>query len=248
MSATLLILIPVGLATGVLGTVSGAGSLLSFPILLALGYSPLEANTTNTVGMVLTNVGASFGFQREIRNRRHLALGLTCVGAAGGLLGALLLLWLGNAVFKALVPWLLLFASALVLMRPLLLRSFARGLGSRRHHWMAVTTTVVASVYGGYFGAGMGIMLVGAFGVLLGGRFHEAIALKSIVALAANLVAVAVFMLWAPVAYPAAAVLGASTIAGGYVGSHVARHLPDRLLQGAAVCVGVASAVYAARR
>lgn len=251
----LLLLTGVGLITGVLNTVAGGGSLLSFPALLALGYPPLVANVTNTVGVFPSSVGGAIGYHRELRGQAGRWLLLAAVCTAGSLLGAWLLLVLPASTFEAAVPALIASASLLVLVQPWLTRTLPRlgGAGGRAavslwRRWPLLLAVLAISIYGGYFGAAMGVLLIGVLGLFLRDSLQRINALKNSLTAVVNGVAAVAFMFLGPVVWSAALVLGVSTVLGGGLGALIARRLSDRALRLAVVLVGLAAAVYSAVR
>jgi uncharacterized membrane protein YfcA len=265
----LLLLSGIGLTTGVLNTVAGGGSLLSFPALLALGYPPLIANVTNTVGVFPSSVGGAVGYRRELEGQARRWLLLAAVCTAGSLLGAWLLLVLPESTFEAAVPVLIGVASLLVLVQPWLARSLPRLRRARARtgsapgaqatpgaapptplwrHWPLLLTVLAISVYGGYFGAAMGVLLIGVLGLFLGGSLQRTNALKNSLTATVNGVAAVAFLFLGPVVWSVALVLGVSTVLGGMAGALIARRLSDRALRLAVVLIGLGAAVYSAIR
>ncbi|MFB8282646.1 sulfite exporter TauE/SafE family protein [Nocardia colli] len=243
MNLGVLLLVPLGFVCGVVASTAGSPSLLSFPVLLAAGYSPVQANVTNTVGMVMpTTLGGSLGYRDKLREEGHTALGLAVAGGLGGTLGSGLLLLLGERVFQAVIPSLLVGAAALVLVGPWMVRRVARTDDPVDRPRAAIVVTFLLSIYGGYFGAGVGPLLVSGYVTTLAGGIQRSNALKVMVVLAVNSTATILFALYGPVDWLAVAALAVSSIAGGYMGSHIARRLPDPLLRG----VVAASALIAA--
>jgi hypothetical protein len=251
----LLLLTGVGLITGVLNTVAGGGSLLSFPALLALGYPPLVANVTNTVGVFPSSVGGAIGYRRELRGQAGRWVLLAAICTAGSLLGAWLLLVLPASTFEAAVPALIGIASLLVLVQPSLTRALPR-LGeavgraavSLWRRWPLLLAVLAISIYGGYFGAAMGVLLIGVLGLFLRDSLQRINALKNSLSAVVNGIAAVAFMFLGPVVWSVALVLGVSTVLGGVSGALIARRLSDRALRLAVVLVGLAAAVYSAVR
>jgi hypothetical protein len=252
-AARLLLLVGVGLVTGVLNSIAGGGSLLSFPVLLALGYPPLTANVTNTVGVFPSSTGAAFGYRRELKGQagRFALLAAVCVG--GSLLGAWLLLVLPESTFEAAVPALIALASLLVLVQPWLQRSLARRRRSGAEtslwrRWPVLLVTLAISTYGGYFGAAMGVLFIATLGLFLRDSLQRVNALKNTLTAVVNGTAAVAFMFLGPVVWSVALALGASTAVGGVAGARLARRLSDRVLRLAVVLIGLAAAVYSAIR
>ena len=252
-AARLLLLVGVGLVTGVLNSIAGGGSLLSFPVLLALGYPPLTANVTNTVGVFPSSTGAAFGYRRELKGQAGRFALLAAVCIAGSLLGAWLLLVLPESTFEATVPALIALASLLVLVQPWLQRSLARRRRSGAEtslwrRWPVLLMTLAISTYGGYFGAAMGVLFIATLGLFLRDSLQRVNALKNTLTAVVNGTAAVAFMFLGPVVWSVALTLGASTAVGGVAGARLARRLSDRALRLAVVLIGLAAAVYSAIR
>ncbi|MHB8340438.1 MAG: sulfite exporter TauE/SafE family protein [Mycobacteriales bacterium] len=243
-----------GLVAGAVNTIVGSGSLLTFPTLLALGYSPLAANVSNTAGLVLGSVSGAVGYRPELagQGRRLAVLAVPC--ALGGLTGAVALLVLPAGVFGAVVPALILGACALVALQPWLTRRLAARRAreapgaapgdSRDRVGRGVLVGVfLASVYGGYFGAAIGVILIGLFGLLLDSDLQRSNAAKNVVAAIANAVATVLFAFLAPVSWPVVGLLAGSSVVGGQIGARLGRRLAPRALRAAVVVVGVGVAV-----
>ncbi len=237
-----------GLAAGILTSTVGVASLVSFPVLLAIGLPPVVANTSNTIGMAPAGVSGSFGYRRELRERPAVTRIVLVTSAAGAAIGAALLLGLPSRSFEVVVPWLILGTCLLVGVQPRL-KAWAR---SRRPGPAADDGVVspvtrlmatVTGVYGGYFGAGSGVMMLAVLGQGTSLEFRMLNALKTFAVMVANLVATVVFVLMAPVDWQAVLVLAAGSVVGGYFGSHLGRRLPEALLRSLVVVAGVTAAI-----
>ncbi|HET9050474.1 MAG TPA: sulfite exporter TauE/SafE family protein [Candidatus Dormibacteraeota bacterium] len=253
---TTLVLLVAGFVAGSVNSVAGGGSLLTFPTLLALGYPALQANVTNTVGVFPGNLGGVTGYRRELAGQRDILVRCFAAGMAGSVLGSALLLHTSEAAFRRVVPWLIVVASAVVLMQPLLTRRLRAMLGARggegagrRGAGLAAPAAVgILSVYGGYFGAAVGVMLIAALVLFHVDTLQRINALKTALTLAVNGTSSLVFAFFAPVAWGPAATIATGTIAGGYAGAGLARRLPDTGLRAAMVAIGVTAAVVVAVR
>lgn len=234
-----------GVACGTINTVVGSGTLVTFPVLLALGYSPLVANVSNTVALVPGGASGVVGYRRELEGQRRRVAVLGAAALVGGLVGAALLLELPPSAFKKAVPVLILVACVLVLLQPLVRRVVeARGRGGTEHGgWVVRIGVFLNAIYGGYFGAAQGVVLMSLLGTALRDSLQRLNALKNVLALSANLAAAVVYAVAAPVSWPIAGVLTAGTIVGGYVGAKIGRRLPPRVLRGLIVLIGVVAAV-----
>ncbi|TCC57434.1 sulfite exporter TauE/SafE family protein [Kribbella pittospori] len=244
-----LVVVAAGLGAGLLTSTVGVASLISFPVLIALGIPPVVANASNTVGLLPGALSGSIGYRRELREvpRPHtIAVVLTCaIGAIGG---AALLLALPADVFAAAAPWLILFTCLIVGVQPWIstwLRSRHEQPAGERTRMSPATTFFAAltGVYGGYFGAGAGVMMMAVLGLGLDLELRIVNALKTLALLAANLVASVIFVFVADLNLTAAALLAAGSVVGGYVGSHIGRRLPSGLLRALIVLAGIIAAV-----
>lgn len=240
-------LLGAGLAAGIVSSSIGAASLISFPILLATGLPPVVANATNSVGLVPAGIGGAYGYRRELAAHPMLVRWVLGTSAAGAVLGAALLLMLSSSVFEAIVPWLILFASALVGTQPLisrwaLRRALAKGRTPvHREHMSPVVKGVatVMGVYGGYFGAGQGVMMVAFLALGLDIELRVINALKTLAVFGANIAASVVFIAVAELDWTAVALLGVGSVVGGYVGALIGRRLPPVLFRVLVVAMGV---------
>ena len=242
------IVLVTGLGSGILTSTVGVASLLSFPVLLAVGLPPVVANASNTVGLTPGAFSGSIGYRHELREfpRATGVVLLTCaVGAVGG---AVLLLALPAAVFEGVVPWLILGTCLLVGVQPRLsawLRTRRGDEGRERLHVSPVTGAfaTLTGVYGGYFGAGSGVMMLAVLGLGTDLPFRVANALKTLAVLAANLVASVIFVFAADIDWRAIVLLALGSVPGGYIGARVGRTLPPALLRAGIVVAGLAGAV-----
>ncbi|MDP8976981.1 MAG: sulfite exporter TauE/SafE family protein [Actinomycetota bacterium] len=229
---------------GTVNTIAGSGTLVSFPALLAVGFPPLVANVSNSVGLVPGSVSGAVAYRRELSGQRARGLRLAGPAFLGGLAGAALLLALPPGVFEAVVPALVAISSILVLAQPRLRRYLQAGEGTARGGVALTVSVFLTSVYGGYFGAAQGVLLLGVLGLLLGDNLQRLNAMKNVLAATVNGVAGGVYLLLAPVAWPAALVLAASSIVGGQVGGHVGRRIPETGLRVVVGAVGLGAAVW----
>jgi len=238
-----------GLGAGVLTSTVGVASLLSFPVLLAVGLPPVTANASNTVGMTPAGLSGSWGYRRELGEHPRVtaAVALTC--AVGSVAGAALLLRLPSGVFEAVVPWLILGTCLLVGAQPRISRWLRARHGEEapapRTTMSPVTTAfaVLTGVYGGYFGAGSGVMMMAVLGLGLDLDLRVVNALKTLAVMAANVVATLVFVVVADLDWAAVGLLALGSVGGGYVGARIGRLLPAPLLRGLVVLAGVVAAV-----
>ena len=242
-AADVVLLAAAGVVTGAINAVAGGGSLVSFPALLATGYGPLVANVTNLIATLPGYVSAAASSHPDLAGQGPRVRALSAAAAAGAVVGTTLLLIGPENLFATLAPWLVLLACALLALQPVVSRWVTR---AHPHHpapTRLVATVGVASVYGGYFGAGLGIVLLAAMALALDEDLRQINAVKQMLSLtiaAVSAVAVAVF---GPVAWSAALLVGAGTLVGGRVGVGVARRLPEPVLRGAVIALGVTVAV-----
>ena len=230
-----------GLLAGAVNAVAGGGTLLTFPALLASGLGPVTANITSSVGLLAGYAGGSVAYRRELAAQRERARSLVVVSVLGGIAGAVLLLLTPPAAFRAVVPYLVLLSCALLAAQPWL----ARALGERPHgspdlHWGVRAGVGVSAVYGSYFGAGLGVLLLAVLGILVADDLQRLNALKGVLSFVVNVVGVLVFLASGQVAWLAAAILAVTSYAGATVGVGVARRLSPTVMRAAVVTLGTA--------
>ena len=243
-----LVVLAAGLGAGVLSSTVGVASLLSFPTLVALGLPPVTANVSNTLGLIPGGLGGVVGYRDEVREAPRVAAVIVGVCALGALGGAALLLGLPPGVFEAVVPWLILFTCLLVGAQPRISAWLRRRAGEQRDerlHMNPATTVfaTVTGVYGGYFGAGAGVMMVAVLGLGTDLPLRVVNGLKTLSLLAGNVVAGLVFVVVADPRWDVVVLLAASSLVGGYVGARIGRRLPDSVFRWAVVATGVIAAV-----
>jgi uncharacterized protein len=230
-----------GLAAGTINTVVGSGTLITFPVLLAFGYAPVTANVSNTIGLVPGSVSGAIGYRRELTGQRRRVLRLGAMSLLGGSTGAVLLLVLPASAFKAIVPVFIVLALILTVLQPHLSRWLqAREIDlERKGAIFAPLAVYLTGVYGGYFGAAQGILLLAILGVALAQDLHRTNALKNVLAGLTNGVAGVYFMIAAHVEWAPAGIIAVSSILGAQVGARYGRRLSPRLLRAIIVLVGV---------
>jgi uncharacterized membrane protein YfcA len=234
-----------GLAAGTINTVVGSGTLITFPVLLSLGVPPVTANVTNTIGLVPGSLSGAIGYRRELAGQRDRLVRLGVASTLGGITGALLLLVLPAGVFKAVVPALILLALVLVVAQPKLSRRF---LGDAEHphavgrHPVLLWCIVLATgVYGGYFGAAQGVLLVATMGLMLDTNLQRVNGMKNVLAGLVNAVAGIIFILLANPNWTYVLIIAVSSAVGGQLGAVVGRRLSPVVLRGVIVVVGLAA-------
>jgi uncharacterized membrane protein YfcA len=234
-----------GVAAGAINTVVGSGTLITFPTLLAIGLPPVTANVSNTLGLVPGSVSGAIGYRRELAGQRPRLLRLGAGSALGGVTGALLLLVLPADAFTAIVPVLIALGCVLVVLQPAIsrrvaARAEARGVERPEHGaawvWVMVCLT---GVYGGYFGAAQGVLLMAILGVGLTETMQRNNAAKNVLAGLVNLVAAIVFIAVAHIDWAAAGLIAIGSVLGGQIGATVGRRLPSWALRAFIVVVGV---------
>lgn len=241
-----------GLAGGAVNAVAGGGTLLTFPALLAVGVAPVTAAVTSSVGLLPGYAGGSLAYRRELAGQGSRVRSLAVPAGLGAVLGAGLLLTTPQGAFRGVVPWLVLGSCALLAVQPRLTRALARGDrpgrtrprpptdGAVRRPVLLAAGTGLAAVYGSYFGAGLGVLLLAVLGVLVLDDLQRLNALKGVLSLGVNAVGVAVFLGSGEVAWGPAAVLAGTSAGGGALGVALARRLPGDAVRRAVVVVGVA--------
>lgn len=234
-----------GVAAGTINTVVGSGTLITFPTLLAVGVPPVTANVSNTIGLVPGSLSGAIGYRRELAGQRHRLWRLGSASLVGGVAGAALLLVLPEAAFDAIVPVLIALGCTLVVLQPRVSAWVAAGnaeRGGEMHPhgagwvWVLVMLT---GVYGGYFGAAQGVLLMAVLGVGLQETMQRNNATKNVLAMVVNAVAALVFIAVADVDWAVAGLIAAGAVVGGQVGATVGRRLPPTVLRGVIVLVGL---------
>lgn len=234
-----------GIAAGGINAVVGSGTLITFPTLLAFGYPAVVANVSNNVGLVPGVLSAVHGYRRELKGQRKRLLRWGVGSFIGGLVGALLLLELPAETFDAVVPVLIILACVLLLLQPRLNRWMKERQGRGRQDggvpmWFGVLGT---GVYGGYFGAAQGVLLMGLFGSFIQDDLQRLNAAKNVLSAIVNGVAAVVFIAVADVDWAVAGVIAAGSTLGGSLGARLGRRLSPTVLRGVIITVGVTAAV-----
>jgi len=225
-----------GFLAGTINAVVGSGSLITFPVLLALGFPPVVANVSNTVGLSVGNVGSVFGYRRELRGQLPRLARLAA-------LGAVLLLFLPQAVFKTVVPVLIVFAVILVIAQPRLSKLFQQRAKNRWGRAVLPVGVFLSAIYGGYFGAAQGVILISLLAVVLTDPLQHINALKNGVVLLVNGTAAILFLFIAHVSWEPALLVAVSSLVGAQLGASLGRRLSPVVLRGFIVVAGVATVV-----
>lgn len=242
-AGTALLLGAAGFAAGAVNAVAGGGSLISFPALLAAGLPPVAANVTNSVALLPGYLGGSLAYRRELRGQGERIRALAATSALGAAAGSALLLAGPASLFEAIVPWLILTACLLLALAPRTAAIARRRNVAGRPGVALHAALFAATLYGGYFGAGLGIVLLALLGILLPGELQRLNALKGVLSLLVAVVSSVGFALFGPIAWDAALVVGGACLLGGMAGVHVARRLAPALLRGLVIAFGVAVAI-----
>jgi uncharacterized protein len=234
-----------GGAAGAVNVVVGSGTLITFPVLLAFGYPPVVANVSNTIGLVPGSVAGAVGYRAELRGQRSRISRLACASGTGAAAGATLLLTLPASAFRAIVPTFIGAALVLIVAQPWLAAFLRRHGAHAGHHAgrVALVAVFATGVYGGYFGAAQGILLLAILGLALDDTLQRINATKNVLAGLANLIAGVIFAIFAHVAWPAVALIAAGSVAGGTLGARFGRRLPPGPLRALVVAVGIVAIV-----
>lgn len=236
-----------GFVAGAINAVAGGGSLISFPALLAVGYPPITANVTNNIAVLPGYLGGSLAYRRELKgqNKRMWRLGM--VSALGAVTGSLLLINSSDELFRRIVPFLILISCALLAMQPwlaMVLRSANRGRPTDKSSPWLLPLQFITAVYGGYFGAGLGIMMLAVLGIYLEDNLQNVNALKGVLSLFIGLVSATTFALLGPVVWSAVAIMGVTSLVGGQVGVAFARKMSANVLRTVVIVFGIVVAAY----
>ncbi len=234
------------LAAGLINAIAGGGTLITFPMLTALGVPPIIANVTNSVALCpgyLAGAGAQW---RDLQDQKTRLRWLIPAGVLGGAVGGLLLMVSGEQLFRNLIPYLLLFASALLaaqdpIKRWVTTRFASRGTGNLDERWSTLPIALGA-VYGGYFGAGLGVIMLATLGITLNDTLVRLNALKQLLSLAINLAATIYFVIAAPILWPLAGVMAVGALCGGAMGGRLAQRIRPTVLRYTVVAIGIGAA------
>jgi uncharacterized membrane protein YfcA len=234
-----------GMAAGAINTLVGSGTLITFPVLLAFGYSPVTANVSNTIGLVPGSAAGAWGYRRELAGEGTRTLRFAVASALGGVAGAVLLLELPDSAFEAIVPGFIALALVLVVLQPRLNRVVAERRPPPDAHGTGLPRVgvFVAGIYGGYFGAAQGILLLALLGLALPDDLQRLNALKNVLAGIVNGVAGLLFVLVADVAWGPAALIAAGSVVGAQLAARYGRRLSSEALRAVIVVVGLAAIV-----
>jgi uncharacterized protein len=243
---TILFLAAAGFLAGAVNAMAGGGSLISFPALLAVGYPSITANVTNAVALCPGYLGGTLAYRPELKGQGQRMLWLAGTSVAGGLAGAVLLALSSEEAFDRMVPFLILFSCALLAAQPTVTRWVA-GRGSRNEPHRSPVLHLAqffAAVYGSYFGAGLGVMMLAILGILLADSLQRLNALKGFLSFVINVVGALFFIVFVPPAWGAVAVIAPAALLGGRTGVTLARQLSNAALRRLVVVFGTAVGLY----
>lgn len=232
-----------GFAAGTLNAIAGGGTIFTFSALMAVGVPPVAANATSAAAVVVGSVASTVAYRREVLAALRRLLPLCAISALGGAAGAFLLLRSGDQAFRALVPWLLLAATMLFAAAPLIQKAVQRmaAAGQRRGGLgLAVPVQGLVSVYGGYFGAGMGVMMLASLSLTEDSDYHAINAAKNLMSIVLQLIAVVVFIASGIVRYEISLLIAAASIAGGWIGVVAARRVAESQVRAFVISSGLA--------
>jgi uncharacterized membrane protein YfcA len=255
----LLVVAMISGVAGVMNAIAGGGTLLTFPALIGLGISPIVANATNTMALWPGTVGSTWGYREELSGARRWATGFAIPSVIGGAFGAWLLLRTPPGQFTRLVPWLVFGATLLFMLQGPITARIRRQAGGTAHsvdrdrdveltrHFPSPRLLVfqfLVGIYGGYFGAGIGILMLAALGFMGLTNIHRMNGLKNWGATCMNATGAAVFAFTSLVNWPVALTMAVGAMAGGYAGSRLAQRVPQRFVRYASVGIGLASSIW----
>jgi uncharacterized protein len=230
-----------GLGAGLVNGVAGGGTLVSFPVLLAVGVPALRANVTSTVGIFPGYLGGVAGFRREVAAQRQRLRAVAVVAAVGAVGGAVLLLVTPSTAFSRVAPYLILLACLLFAVQPFLAGRLERASG--RSRWLLGQGGIfLACGYGSYFGAGLGVLLLAVLGITMPDRLEMTSGLRSVISLGVNTIAAIVFVIAAHVSWTYAGILAGTSLFGGYAGARFALRVPRGPLRIVIILIGLAAA------
>jgi hypothetical protein len=243
------IILVAGIAAGIVNVVAGAGTLITFPTLLALGIPPITANVSNTVGLVPGSIAGAYGYRRELQSEWRPVAWMAVFSAVGGVVGGLLLLVLPADAFSMVVPFLLVLAAVLSAVQPRVARYVRRkapegaSTDTRPITFGLVLGILGTGVYGGYFGAAQGVVLLALLGILWSTDMHRANGAKNVLAGMANLVSSIIFISSGTVDWTIAVLIGVGSAVGGWLGVRIGRRLSAPVLRTILVIVALTAAV-----
>ncbi len=247
--ADILVLFPAAILAGAINAVAGGGTFFIFPVLIMTGVPPIAANATSTMTVWPGTIASVFGYRHELKQLRDRVPQLLITSLIGGGLGAWILLKTPSSTFEFLIPWLLLAATLLFAFSGAITRNLRKNFAAipkqgDRRRILSIGAQLVIATYGGYFGAGIGILMLALLGLMGMSNIHEMNALKTVLGSAINGIAVIVFVLGGAIWWPQAIIMMAGAVMGGYFGAHFARRLPHNYVRNFVVLYGLLISVY----
>jgi uncharacterized protein len=243
------LVVAAGLAAGAINTIVGSGTLITFPTLLFVGYTPVVAIVSNTLGLVPGGLSGAVGYRRELAGQRSRAIPLLIVGGLGGLTGAIVLLILPESAIDWIVPVLILVACGLMAVQPRLTawitarRADGRSTPAHEGGALLLAGVYATGIYGGYFGAGQSVILIALLAILIADDLQRLNGLKNAIAFVINAMAAVLFIAVAPVAWEAVLLIAIGSIVGGQVGATVGRRMSPTILRIAVIAIGLIVAI-----
>ncbi|MFZ0666111.1 MAG: sulfite exporter TauE/SafE family protein [Acidimicrobiales bacterium] len=231
-----------GFGAGLINGVAGGGTLLSFPVLLAVGLPAIQANVTSTIGIFPGYAGGVAGFRKEVVSQKDRLRQLAPVAIVGGIGGAVALLVTPSRSFSSVAPYLILVSCGLFAAQPLLAKRLESAEGERRRWLLAQGGVLFACAYGSYFGAGLGVLLLAVLGITIPDSLARSNGLRSVISLAVNFIAAVVFVIAAHVEWTYAGTLAITSLVGGYVGARFALKIPRQPLRILIILIGLGAA------
>ena len=226
-----------GIGAGIVNAAVGSGTLITFPVLLGFGYAPVTANVSNTIGLVPGSLSGAYAYRSQLREKLPLVARLAVPSVLGGIVGAALLLTLPPGAFKKVVPFFIVAALVLVVLGPRLTRWMSGRPRGRSHRTTLYLALFATGVYGGYFGAAQGIIVLSLLSLLLAAEPQEVNGIKNVLVALVNLVSGIAFALFAHVAWGPAGLIAGGSLIGGRIGAAVAMRLPPAVFRFAIVAV-----------
>ncbi len=227
---------------GAMNALAGGGTLVTFPSLLAFGVTPVAANATSSVALVPGALSAFWGFRHDVAGDRRELIAMTIPSLVGGAIGALLVLWVGNRIFARVVPWLIYSATVLFVAQGPIRRFVDRRIGAdghKRRRALQIVVQFFIAVYGGFFGAAMGILMLAMLGLVGHDNLSRMNGLKNFAGVAINLTAAGIFIAGGQVRWPLALAMMAGSIVGGYVSARASRRVNQAWVRVFVVIIGV---------
>ena len=230
------------MVAGAINSVAGGGSFLTFPTLIFTGVAPISANATNNFAMWFGTLASARGYHEEVAEQRSILRAAIAVSLVGSLIGAWLLLKTPPHTFVRMIPFLLLFATVVFAISPLLTKEHPGG--ARHHTPLQLFAQFCTAVYGGYFGAGIGFLMLAILAFSGLPNFNAMNGVKNVLAAAINGIALVPFVLAHIIEWPQAVLMALGAVVGGYAGSRIGRTLPQRVMRGAVIALGAGMSAY----